>query len=130
MPAGVNLAVSILHILLAVILIVVILLQSSKRTGLSGSISGASETFFGKNQVKTIDKLLSMWTAICAIAFLITSLALAYGFALNKNATPSPSAQPSAQVSLAPIAPKVSVAPAVSSAPKGAVSAPATTAKP
>ena len=68
--------VNIIHILLALSLIVIVLLQSGKQAGLSGSIAGGAETFFGKNKGRTIDALLSRYTAFAAIAFLITSVAL------------------------------------------------------
>lgn len=65
-----------LHILFAVSLIVIVLLQSGKSAGLSGSIAGGAETFFGKNKGRTIDALLGKYTAFAAIAFLITSIAI------------------------------------------------------
>jgi len=68
--------VNIIHIILAISLIVIVLLQSGKQAGLSGSIAGGAETFFGKNKGRTIDALLSKYTAFAAIAFLITSVAL------------------------------------------------------
>ena len=70
------LAVQILHIIIALVLVVVVLFQSGKQAGLSGSIAGGSETFFGKNKGRTIDALLEKWTSIIAILFLITSIAL------------------------------------------------------
>ncbi len=72
----VDIIVNVFHILLALVLIVVVLLQSGKQAGLSGSIAGGAETFFGKNKGRTIDALLSKWTAVAAILFLITSIAL------------------------------------------------------
>jgi preprotein translocase subunit SecG len=54
----------------------VVLLQSGKQAGLSGSIAGGAETFFGKNKGRTVDALLSKWTAVAAILFLVTSVAL------------------------------------------------------
>lgn len=68
--------VNIVHILLAVSLIIIVLLQSGKQAGLSGSIAGGAETFFGKNKGRTVDALLSKFTAVAAIAFLATSVAL------------------------------------------------------
>ena len=70
------LAVQILHIIIALILVVVVLFQSGKQAGLSGSIAGGSETFFGKNRGRTIDALLEKWTSAVAILFLITSIVL------------------------------------------------------
>lgn len=68
--------VNIVHILLALSLIIIVLLQSGKQAGLSGSIAGGAETFFGKNKGRTVDALLSKYTAVAAIAFLVTSVAL------------------------------------------------------
>lgn len=73
--------VRIIHLILSLILIAVVLLQSGKAQGLSGAIAGGSETFFGKNKGRTIDAILSKWTSVVAIAFLVTSIAL---FLLSK----------------------------------------------
>lgn len=69
-----RIALTILHILFTFTLIVMVLLQSGKQAGLSGSISGGAETFFGKNKGRTIDSILSRFTAFAAIAFLVTSV--------------------------------------------------------
>lgn len=71
-----QIAVNILHIIFCVSLIIIVLFQSAKQAGLSGSIGGGAETFFGKNKGRTIDAMLSKWTAVAAIGFLITSIAL------------------------------------------------------
>ncbi len=70
--------VTIVHVVLAVILVAVVLLQSSKSTGLSGSVGGGAETFFGKNKAKTLDGMLEKATAVLAFLFIVTSLALAF----------------------------------------------------
>lgn len=72
------LALVIIHILVALALIAIVLLQSGKSAGLSGTISGGAETFFGKNKGRTIDAILSKVTSIAAIVFLITSLAILF----------------------------------------------------
>ena len=41
-----QIAVSILHILFSISIIVIVLLQSGKQAGLSGSIAGGAETFW------------------------------------------------------------------------------------
>lgn len=74
-------ALVILHFLVAIALIVIVLMQSGKSAGLSGSIAGGAETFFGKNKGRTIDAILSKVTAAAAVVFLVTSLVL---FFLNK----------------------------------------------
>ena len=70
--------VNIVHILLALSIIVIVLLQSGKQAGLSGSIAGGAETFFGKNKGRTIDAILSKYTAFAAIGFLVTSIILQF----------------------------------------------------
>jgi preprotein translocase subunit SecG len=57
-------------------MVVIVLLQSAKSAGLSGSIAGGAETFFGKNKGRTLDALLSKYTTVVAIAFLVTSIVL------------------------------------------------------
>lgn len=70
--------VTIAHIVVAIALIVIVLLQSGKSHGLSGSIAGGAETFFGKNKGRTIDAFLSKLTTVVAVIFLITSVVLAF----------------------------------------------------
>ncbi|MBR2477047.1 MAG: preprotein translocase subunit SecG [Clostridia bacterium] len=67
---------TIVHVILAIILIAVVLLQSGKNAGLSGSIGGGAETFFGKNKARTLDGMLSKATSVVAVLFIITSIVL------------------------------------------------------
>ncbi len=64
------------QIFFAISIIVIVLLQSGKSAGLTGTIAGGAETFFGKNKGRTIDAMLSKFTTFAAVAFLITSLVL------------------------------------------------------
>ena len=57
-------------------MIVIVLLQSAKSAGLSGSIAGGAETFFGKNKGRTIDAMLSKYTTFAAVTFIILSVVL------------------------------------------------------
>ena len=65
----------ILLMIAAIIMIVTIMLQSSERAGL-GAVSGAAETFFGKNKAKSIEGKLALITKICAIVFVVLSLVM------------------------------------------------------
>lgn len=65
-----------LQIILSLSIIIIVLLQSGKSAGLSGSIAGGAETFFGKNKGRTIDARLSKFTTTAAIGFLVTSIVL------------------------------------------------------
>ena len=68
--------VNILQLLFSISIIVIVLLQSGKASGISGTIAGGAETFFGKSKGRTIDAMLSKYTSFASIAFLITSLIL------------------------------------------------------
>lgn len=74
--SAIQIIVSIFHIIFSVSIIVIVLLQSGKTAGLSGAIAGGAETFFGKNKGRTIDALLSKYTSVAAIMFLVTSVIL------------------------------------------------------
>ncbi|MBZ4665329.1 MAG: preprotein translocase, SecG subunit [Mahella sp.] len=65
-----------LYIIASIILIVVVLLQSGKTAGLSGSIAGGAETFFGKNKARTYDAKLKSLTKYAAVVFIVLSLVL------------------------------------------------------
>ena len=61
----------IILIIAALFLVIAVLLQSGKSHNLSGAIAGGADTFFGKSKGKTIDKALSVATAVVAIIFVI-----------------------------------------------------------
>ena len=65
-----NIFLGILLLLAALFLIVAVLLQNGKSKG-TGVVTGGAETFFGKNKGKSIDKKLSMLTAIVAVVFVL-----------------------------------------------------------
>ena len=69
-----KIVITILDVLVALGLIVTVLLQSGKSAGLSGSIAGGAETFFGKG--KSMDEKLSRMTRWLAGAFLLITLLL------------------------------------------------------
>ena len=72
-----NTILTVVQVILSLILIAVVLLQSGKQAGLSGSIAGGAETFFGKNKARTIDGMLSRMTTIVAVLFVVVSFVLA-----------------------------------------------------
>lgn len=66
---------TIFHVLVSFVLIGVVLLQTGKRADIAGAFGGGgSQTAFGARGAATV---LSRITTICAIVFMITSLALA-----------------------------------------------------
>ena len=69
--------IGILLIIVCLIMIVTVLLQSSERSGL-GAVSGAAETFFGKNKAKGMEAKLALATKICAIAFVVLAIVMMF----------------------------------------------------
>lgn len=68
--------ITVLQVISCLFLIAVVLLQSGKRSGLSGAISGAADTFLSKNKAKTWDARLAKMTTWVAIGFIILTLLL------------------------------------------------------
>ena len=52
-------------------LIVAVLMQHGKDHGLSGTIAGGAETFFGKDRGTRIDRMLGKLTTIVGIIFVV-----------------------------------------------------------
>ena len=71
-----TIALSILDLIACLFLIVVILFQSGKRSGLSGAIAGGADTFLTKSKAKTWDAKLAKMTKWVAIVFVLLTLAL------------------------------------------------------
>ncbi len=63
-------------LVVSVILTISILLQSSNSDGLSGSIAGGAEQLFGKKKSRGYDAILSKITTVCAIIYIVVSLAI------------------------------------------------------
>lgn len=71
-----GIALNIVYLIICVALIFIVLMQSGKQAGLSGSIAGGAETFFGKSKARTMDAMLGKLTSVCAVLFVILAVAL------------------------------------------------------
>ena len=71
-----ELALTIVQVLLCVAVIAVVMLQSGKSAGLSGAISGAADTFLSKNKAKSVDAKLAKMTKWVAILWVVVTLVL------------------------------------------------------
>lgn len=71
-----DIAITILQLMTCIFLIAVVLLQSGKRSGLSGTIAGGAETFLSKNKAKSIDAKLAKATKWVAAAFAVLTIVL------------------------------------------------------
>ncbi len=74
--AVLKIVITILYVLISLALIVVVLGQESKSEGLSGSISGMAETYWGKNKGRSMEGTLEKITKILAISFFLISIVL------------------------------------------------------
>ena len=66
----------ILYIIVCVALTVVVILQEGKQAGLTGPISGAAESYWGKNKGRSMEGGLVMATRVLAVLFVLISLLL------------------------------------------------------
>lgn len=66
----------ILEALCSIALIAVVLLQSGKEEGLSGALSGSSNSYLNKNKKSGLDAKLASSTKWIALAWIILTLAL------------------------------------------------------
>lgn len=67
---------TIIQLLAGIFLIAVVLLQSGKSAGLSGSIAGGADTFFSKGKAKSMDAKLAKMTKWVALGFVLLTLVL------------------------------------------------------
>lgn len=77
-----EIALGVIMLVLALVLVVCVLMQSSKDKSLSGSIAGASESFLGKDRAKKTDKIWNRLTIICGILFVVLDVVM-YIFVIN-----------------------------------------------
>lgn len=67
--------ITILFILVCIALTVLVLMQEGKTAGL-GSISGAAESYWGKNKGRSMEGMLVKLTKVCAVLFLLFAVIL------------------------------------------------------
>ncbi|WP_071460728.1 preprotein translocase subunit SecG [Bacillus massilinigeriensis] len=67
-----------LLVIVCISLIVVVLLQSSRSTGLSGAISGGAEQLFGKQKARGVDLILHRITVVLSVLFFVLTIAVTY----------------------------------------------------
>lgn len=73
--AAFRIVIQILFILICIVLTVIVLMQEGKSAGL-GAISGAAETYWGKNKGRSMEGKLVKFTKYLAIGFMVISIIL------------------------------------------------------
>jgi len=71
-----QLAITIIQLVICVALVAIVILQSGKSSGLSGAIAGGADTFLSKNKAKSLDAKLAKATKWVAAAFVLLTLIL------------------------------------------------------
>ena len=66
----------VLEAICSVALIAVVLLQSGKEAGLSGALSGSSDSYLNKNKKGNLDAMLASSTKWIALAWVLLTLSL------------------------------------------------------
>lgn len=70
--------VNVILVIDAIIMIVLVVLQSGKSEGLSGAISGGAEQLFGKQKARGVDLILHRGTVITGTLFFVLAFLSAY----------------------------------------------------
>ena len=75
----VKVILTVLFVAVSVVLSAIVLLQEGKSAGLTGAISGAAESYWGKNRGRSMEGRLEKTTKYLAIAFFILAIVLNLG---------------------------------------------------
>ena len=70
-----KIVLTVIFILVCIALTVLVLMQEGKSAGL-GAISGAAETYWGKNKGRSMEGLLVKLTKILAVSFIVLAAIL------------------------------------------------------
>ena len=71
---------TVVFMIVCLIITVVILLQEGKQAGLTGAISGAADTYWGKNKGRSMEGKLVLFTKILGVAFFVLAAILNINF--------------------------------------------------
>ena len=66
----------VLEVIASLALILVVLFQSGKESGLSGALAGGSDTYLSKNKMGSLDKKLAACTKWVALVWVVLTLVL------------------------------------------------------
>lgn len=70
-----RIVLTVIFILVCLLLVALVLMQEGKSAGL-GSISGAAETYWGKNKGRSMEGRLVRFTKILAVLFMLLAIIL------------------------------------------------------
>lgn len=73
---------TILFVIVSLALVILVLMQEGKSAGLTGSINGMADTYWGKNKGRSLEGKLVKITRILVIVFFVLAIVLNM---INKN---------------------------------------------
>ena len=71
-----KIVLAVVQVIASVALVAIVLMQSGKEAGLSGALTGNTDTYLSKNQNSGLDKMLASSTKWIALAWILLTLAL------------------------------------------------------
>ncbi len=73
--AALKTILTIIFIIVCIAITILVLMQEGKSQGL-GAISGAAESYWGKNKGRSMEGMLVKLTKICAVLFIVLAIVL------------------------------------------------------
>lgn len=70
-----RIALTVIYIIICIALVILVLMQEGKTAGL-GAVSGAAETYWGKNKGRSMEGAMNKITKYLALAFIVISVLL------------------------------------------------------
>jgi preprotein translocase subunit SecG len=74
--ATLKVILQIIYVLVCIALVIIVLRQEGKVAGLSGALTGSSETYWAKNKGRSMEGNLERITKYLAAAFMVLSVVL------------------------------------------------------
>jgi len=71
-----KIVLTVLEVIASLLLVLIVMLQSGKEAGLSGALSGNTDTYLGKNKNASWDKKLASATKWVALVWVLLTLLL------------------------------------------------------
>ena len=68
--------VTVVFIAICIALVILVMLQESKSSGLTGTVGGMADSYSGKNKGRSMEGKLVKWTTILAVVFFVLTVVL------------------------------------------------------
>ena len=68
--------VTVVFIAICIALVILVMLQESKSSGLTGTVGGMADSDWGKNKGRSMEGKLVKWTTILAVVFFVLTVVL------------------------------------------------------